>query len=213
MRDEGNPRGDDTERSESGNPPSSLIPHLGSLPAPSSLLGLFWTPLVAVTAAAGGRRGGQIAVSVHGASIVPQRPRFTVGLWKNNFTRDLVLASGAFAVHVLRADQDDLVFHLGLQSARDVDKLATVPHDLGSTGTPLLHDCLGLFECRVLNHMDGGDHTVFLGEVVHSESRSEGAPLWWRDLRARAPADLLAAYTERNAGHIAQSLEVMDQIE
>src|SRR4051812_1694293 len=99
--------------------------------------GLFWTPLVAITAAHAGRRSGQIAVSVHGASIVPARPRLSAGLWKTNLTRDLVEAGGAFAVHVLRSDQDELVYQLGLQSGRDLDKLATLPHDIGETGAPL----------------------------------------------------------------------------
>ncbi len=60
--------------------------------------------------------------------------------------------------------------------------------------------------------MDGGDHTVFLGEVVHGEGRSDGSPLWWRDLRSRAPQHLLAAWNERNAAHIARSLAIMDRI-
>ncbi len=176
------------------------------------LLGLLWTPLVAVTAATGGRRGGQIAVSVHGASIVSQRPRLTAGLWKTNFTHDLVNESGAFAVHLLRDDQDEIVYHLGLQSGHDTDKLASLAHETGVTGAPLLRDCLGLFECRVVNRMDGGDHTVFLGEIVSSAARSEGAPLWWRDLRARMPAHLLDAWNARNAAHIAESLHIMDDI-
>lgn len=174
------------------------------------LLSWFWTPIVAVTAAAGGRRSGQIAVSVHGASIVPERPRLTVGLWKTNFTHDLVREAGAFAVHLLREDQDELVYHLGLQSGRDLDKLATLQHETGVLGTPLLRDCLGRFECRVINCLDGGDHTVFLGEVVASAMCGGGAPLWWRDLRVRMPAHVLAAWNERNAAHIARSLELLD---
>lgn len=180
--------------------------------AASGLLSWLWTPIVAVTAAAAGRRSGQIAVSVHGASIVPDRPRLTVGLWKTNLTHDLVATSGAFAVHLLRDDQDELVYHLGLRSGRDIDKLATLDHAPGATGTPLLRDCLGLFECRVLNRMDGGDHTIFLGAVVHSEGHGAGNPLWWRDLRARAPEHLLAAWNARNAEHIARSLAIMDMI-
>jgi flavin reductase (DIM6/NTAB) family NADH-FMN oxidoreductase RutF len=177
----------------------------------SELLGYLWTPIVVVTAA-GGRGNGQVAVSVHGASIVPQRPRLTVALWKDNLTHDLVHHAGAFAVHLLRDDQDELVYHFGLQSGRDVDKLATVPYEIGVTGTPLLLDCLGVFECRVLNQMDGGDLTVFLGEVVHTAVRRPGNVLWWRDLRARMPADKLAVWEAKLAESIARSLQTMDRI-
>ncbi len=176
------------------------------------LLSLFWTPIVSVTAAVGGRRSGQIAVSVHGASIVPQRPRLTIGLWKGNLTHELVGASGACAVHLLRADQDQLVYHLGMRSGYDLDKLATLEHSTGDTGAPLLGDCLAVFECRVLNRMDAGDHTVFLAEIVRSEIRGDGDPLWWRDLRARMPADKRAAWDVKSARDAARALRIMDDI-
>ena len=180
---------------------------------PAQLMSMLWTPIVAMTAAADGQRSGQIAVSAHGASIVPERPRLTVALWKRNLTRDLVDRSGAFAVHLLRADQDELVYHLGMQSGHGRDKLAALEHEIGETGTPLLRDCFGVFECRVLNRMDGGDNTIFLGEVVHSAVRSEGAPLQWPDLRARMPAERRAQYDAQIREDIAHSLRMMDDIE
>ncbi len=176
-------------------------------------LNAFWTPVVAVTAAAGDERGGQIAVSVHGAGIVPARPRLTVALWKGNYTRDLVERAGAFAVHLLRDDQDALVYRLGLEHGHGRDKLDGLAWTAGATGTPLLADCLARFECRVINHMDGGDMSVFLGEVVAAETRADGQPLWQRDLRARMPAAERARFEAQTAAHIAQSLRLMDRIE
>jgi len=172
-------------------------------------LSLFWTPIVAVTAAYEGRRSGQIAVSVHGASIVPQRPRLTVALWKRNLTHDTVGQAAAFAVHLLRDDQDELVYRLGLRSGHDGDKLAGLPLREGMTGCPLLADCLTVYECRLRNAMDGGDMTVFLGEVVAMEG-SDGAPLWWRDLRPRMPAEAAATWERKIADDIQDSLRTMD---
>ena len=170
----------------------------------------FWTPLVAVTAAHAGVRSGQIAVSVHGASIVPQRPRLTAALWKRNLTHDLVQRAGVFAVHLLREDQDEIVYRLGLRSGRDEDKLAGLPLREGATGSPLLADCLAVYECRVLNTMDGGDMTVFLGAVVAMDG-GDGAPLWWRDLRPRMPAEHAAAWDRKIAADIEDSLRTMDR--
>src|SRR5262249_34984879 len=151
-------------------------------------LSVLWTPLVAVTAAHEGRRNGQIAVSVHGASIVPSRPRLTTALWKRNLHHDLVQASGAFAVHLLREDQDELVYRLGLHSGHEGDKLGGLALSAGETGSPLLTDCLVWYECRLLNEMDGGDMTVFLGEVVAMGGEG-GAPLWWRAPRPPTPPE------------------------
>jgi flavin reductase (DIM6/NTAB) family NADH-FMN oxidoreductase RutF len=179
-------------------------------PAAARALSLLWTPIVAVTAAHAGVRSGQIAVSAHGASIVPQRPRLTAALWKRNLTHDLVQSAGVFAVHLLRDDQDELVYRLGLRSGRDGDKLAGLPLRMGLEGCPVLLDCLAAYECRVLNAMDGGDMTVFLGEVVAMDG-CDGAPLWWRDLRPRMPAEHAAAWDRKISADIADSLATMDR--
>jgi len=168
-----------------------------------------WTPLVAVTSAHEGVRSGQIAVSVHGASIVPRRPRLTAALWKRNLTHDLVEAAGVFAVHLLREDQDEVVYRLGLRSGRDGDKLAGMALRGGVTGCPILVECLAVYECRVLNTMDGGDMTVFLGEVVAMAGR-DGAPLGWRDLRPRMPAEAAASWERKIAADTEDSLRTMD---
>jgi flavin reductase (DIM6/NTAB) family NADH-FMN oxidoreductase RutF len=150
-------------------------------------------------------------VSVHGASIVPQRPRLTAALWKRNLTHDLVQDSGAFAVHLLSDDQDEVVYRLGLRSGREGDKLDGLVSGIGVTGCPLLRDYLAVYECRVLNVMDGGDMSVFLGEVVAMDGR-EGAALWWRDLRPRMPAEQAAIWDRKIAGDIEDSLATMDGI-
>jgi flavin reductase (DIM6/NTAB) family NADH-FMN oxidoreductase RutF len=176
------------------------------------LLSWLWTPLVVVTASADGRRSGQVAVTAHGASIVAQRPRLSVALWKDNLTHDLVVASGAFAVHLLRDDQDEVVYRFGLQSGRTVDKFEGIEHETGVTGSPLLRDCLAVFECCTIQRMDGGDHTVFLGEVVNGLSRGEGSPLWWRDLRPRIPPAQLATWEAKQAASVGLAVETMDNL-
>jgi flavin reductase (DIM6/NTAB) family NADH-FMN oxidoreductase RutF len=166
------------------------------------LLSALWTPLVAVSAAHGGEASAQIAVSAHGASIVPDRPRVVVMLWKTNLTHDLALASRAFGLHLLRADQDELVHRLGFVSGRDTDKLAGLEQRVGASGSPLLDDCAGWLDCRVVATMDGGDMTCFLADVLDGALHGDvGEPLWWRDLRPRMPA---AWQAEWNAKQVAE---------
>ena len=75
-----------------------------------------WGPVCAITAAHGGEAGGQIAVGVLSASILPESPRVLIEIWKANRTHDLIAASGAFAVHPLAKEQADLVRQLGFRS-------------------------------------------------------------------------------------------------
>lgn len=123
-------------------------------------------PVVAITSTAGGVRNGMIANSAQRASLVPSIPRISVYISKPNYTHDLVYRSGLFGLHLLRRDQWELIWHLGLQSGRELDKLATIATREGTTGCPLLSDCVAAFECRVVNTMDAGAATFFLGEVV-----------------------------------------------
>src|SRR5688500_19976397 len=103
-----------------------------------------------------------ISNSAQRASLVTSIARISVYISKTNFTHDLVHASGVFGIHLLRTDQWDLIRHLGLQSGRKIDKLATIPMREGTTGCPILADAIAAFECRVVSVMDTGASTFFL---------------------------------------------------
>jgi flavin reductase (DIM6/NTAB) family NADH-FMN oxidoreductase RutF len=137
-----------------------------------------WGPVCAVTAAHAGEAGGQIAVGVFSASILPEMPRVVIEIWKANRTHDLIAASGAFAVHPLGQEHAALVRQLGFRSAHDAPgKLDGLIWQPGETGSPILADTLGWLDCRVTGALDGGDMTLFLGAVVAGEWRGGDAPM------------------------------------
>ena len=130
------------------------------------LLRALTSPIVAVTSAQDGKRNGMILDSAVRASIVPTVPRISVYVHKFNYSHDLIFKSGRFGLHLLHTQQFDVIHTLGFFSGRDRDKLAEVPHHLGTTGMPVLDECYAHFECRVANVMDTGSSTCFLGDVV-----------------------------------------------
>lgn len=134
------------------------------------------SPVVAITATRGEKRNGLIIDSAIRASIVPTVPRLAVFIHKFNLTHDLIFDSGRYVLHLLRTDQFELIHHLGFQSGRDTDKLAAVPHRLGRLGAPVLDDCYAHFECRVVNAMDTGSSTCFLGDVEAAGFGAAAAP-------------------------------------
>jgi flavin reductase (DIM6/NTAB) family NADH-FMN oxidoreductase RutF len=147
-------------------------------------------PLVAVTSAHGGRTNGMILDSGIRASISPEHPRLSVYIHKWHLSHDLVWASGRFGAHLLAQDQFDVVHRLGFQSGRKVrDKLAAIPHRMGESGVPVLEGCHAAFECRVINTMDAGPSTLFLGEVVATHEGSTGALLTADHFRAHLPEE------------------------
>lgn len=162
----------------------------------------FTSPVAAITTSAGGRRNGLIVNSAQRASLVPSMPRLSMYISKPAFTHDLIYTSGVFTLHLLRNDQWQLIQQLGFDSGRDVpDKLAGLEIVTGRTGCPMLKDCIAGFECRVVNAMDTGASTFFLGDVVNVIEGTAGpimtsdyfreqlAPEW----QARYEANLRAA--------------------
>lgn len=147
------------------------------------LLRQFASPLVAITSSWQGRTNGMISDSAVRASISPNVPRLSVYVHKWHFSHDLIWQSGRFAVHVLHRGQLELVHQLGFVSGQERDKLATIPHFIGKLGLPILSDRVAAFEMRILNTMDTGYATHFLGhvEAVHPGVEAEIlTPSWFR---------------------------------
>ena len=156
------------------------------------------SPVVAITSERDGKRNGMIADSAVRASIAPTFPRLSVYIHKFNFSHDLIFATGRFVLHLLRDDQFELVHQLGFASGRTRDKLAAVPHRLGTLGVPVLNDCYAHFECRVANAMDTGSSTCFLGDVMAVGHGSAAGPtgrvMTAAQFRANMPAAWRADY-------------------
>jgi len=156
------------------------------------------SPVVAITTSAEGRRNGMIANSAVRASLVPVVPRVSVYISKINASHDLIYRSGVFGMHLLRSDQWEIIWQLGLQSAWEVpDKLKGLEVRTGATGCPILVDVLAALECRVANAMDTGASTLFLGDVVSTEAGRDGPVMTSEHFRTHMPPDKKAIYEAR----------------
>ena len=83
----------------------------------------------------------------------------------------------AFAVNVLREDQESLSRQFATKVAQKFEGIA---HRPGVTGAPILSGTLAHLECLLTAQYPGGDHTIFVGEAVDSAvalSDGDGAPL------------------------------------
>ena len=177
------------------------------------LMGNLWSPLAAVTSQWQGRANAQIAVAIAAASIVPDMPRVLLQIYKTNYSHDLIHQSGAFALNFLRKDQLHLIKDFGLVSGRERDKLVSVAFKSGASGSPLLEECWGYLDCRVVNAMDGGDMTCFLADVLEGDTIAQDQPLWWRDARRDIPAQWNDEWDRKIRGEIEISQKLMPKID
>ncbi len=72
----------------------------------------------------------------------------------------------------MRADQEELIW---LFARTEAERFANTDWHWGVSGQPVLHNTLLSLECREWAEYPGGDHTIFVGEVVNINA-SEGAP-------------------------------------
>jgi flavin reductase (DIM6/NTAB) family NADH-FMN oxidoreductase RutF len=173
------------------------------------ILDELWGPPVVVSAAHGGRANALVSTTAISAGLLAEAPRVLVALAKANLTHDLVLASRAFAVHLLPADSLPLVRSLGMRSGHDGDKLVGVEWTPGVTGSPILGAALGHAEARVRATLDAGELTVVVGDVVAGARARPGAHLTNELLLERMPAEWRAEWEARRTQELARAREFL----
>lgn len=126
-------------------------------------LGAFPTGVTIVTTLdAAGKDVGVTANSFNSVSLNP--PLVLWSLDRNSSNFDAFIAATHFAVHVLASDQDALA---SLFAQRGIDRFAGLTPQRGTGGVALLDGCVAHFECRTTFRYDGGDHVIFVGEVLN----------------------------------------------
>ena len=125
-------------------------------------------PTVLVSAAHDGRRNVMAAAWVMALDFDP--PKVALVLDKATYTRELLLASGHFAISVPCVAQARLVTALGTHSGRTQDKLAdwAVPLlDDPGAHAPLVGGCVAWLDCeRVAEPEIEARHDLFVGRVL-----------------------------------------------
>jgi flavin reductase (DIM6/NTAB) family NADH-FMN oxidoreductase RutF len=133
--------------------------------------------LYIVTSHDGDRLNGQIANTA--IQVTSDPARVAVIINKQNLTHEFISKSRVFAVSVL-AESATMTFlgPFGFRSGREIDKLSKVQYKQGTTGSPLVtQHSLSVLEAKVIDVVDLGTHTVFIGDVVNAEVLREGRPL------------------------------------
>ena len=154
-------------------------------------LGTFVTGVTIVTARdEQGQPFGLTANSFNSVSLDPPMVLWSLSLQSR--TLPVFRDAENWAVHILAANQQAMSDRFAKPGSGKFDGL-----DLsdGSEGAPMIEGCAARFGCRARFEYEGGDHAIFLGEVVDFDRR-EAEPLiyhggqYGRIMRAPSGADL-----------------------
>ena len=129
-----------------------------------SIIGHFPTGVTIITTAAGEELQGMTANAVTSLSLDPLMVLICVD--KDSHTHSLLERGGVFAVNILGEHQEEVSRLFAKHAEPELGSLRGQRFVLGETGAPILEDCLAFLECRVAYVHEGGDHSIFLGEVI-----------------------------------------------
>jgi flavin reductase (DIM6/NTAB) family NADH-FMN oxidoreductase RutF len=121
----------------------------------------------------GEKRNGQIANTVF--QVTSEPPTVAVSINKTNLTHEYIKSSKVFSVSILcQAAPLAYIGGFGFKSGREVDKLKGVNYRIGQTGSPIfLDNATAYVEAEVIQDVDAGTHTIFIGKVVAAEILTE----------------------------------------
>ncbi|MBI3825903.1 MAG: flavin reductase family protein [Candidatus Rokubacteria bacterium] len=120
------------------------------------------------------------------ASFAP--PLVVVGVKADSHIHAIIKDSGAFALNVLGKGQQKAAFTFFKPATREGQTISGEPFRKGATGAPVLERAPAFVECRLVDTVERGDHSVFVGEVVEAglaaapQGRADDATLWLKEL-------------------------------
>ena len=112
------------------------------------------------------------AMSANWLTQATFEPRLLVlALQKTSYTHGLIEASRAFAVNILRAEDEERIKPFTKSRSKNPDKMKDAHYaPAPETGCPMLEGAAAVIECRVQQIIDtGGDHDLVVGEVVGAQ--------------------------------------------
>jgi flavin reductase len=135
------------------------------------IMGQFATGVTIVTT--GGEAGAHGLTANAVASLSLDPPLVLVAVDKRATTLDFLKKNRCFAINILRHDQEAVSRRFAKTGPKDFSDLGT---KTVKTTAPVLADCLAYVDCQVVDILPGGDHEIFIGEIVAGECQG-GQPL------------------------------------
>jgi len=128
------------------------------------VMGQFATGVTVVTTRSHEGLAGLTVNSFTSVSLDPPLVLICVDLYSTAlpFIRD----SGTFAVNILTSDQEALSRCFATTSEERFEHFCHASYHSAATGSPILDQALAFIDSRIVAEYPGGDHVIFLGQVV-----------------------------------------------
>lgn len=111
------------------------------------------------------------------SSVSMNPPLILICIQKSTHSYHAFEESKAFVVNILSDSQKEISNQFAFKHE---DKFAGINYKFGILDLPVLDNCLVNLECTLKHSYDGGDHSIFVGEIENAIV-NEGNPLvYWK---------------------------------
>jgi flavin reductase (DIM6/NTAB) family NADH-FMN oxidoreductase RutF len=139
-----------------------------------SLFSNFATGVTVITTNDRGRLHGMTANAVCSVSLEPMLVLVCVDL--RAACHSEVIAAGGFGINILAADQRHVSDLFARAEPAEEGRLRGAGYRLVND-RPILEDVLAWLACRLVERHRGGDHDIFIGEIVEGAIERDADPL------------------------------------
>lgn len=169
---------------------------------------LYSSTATMVTCADGDKQN--IITITYVAPVATKPVQAMISVNKNRYSHDMLINGGDFVINLPTPELAFETQYCGRRSGSKYDKfkemnLTAVPAQV--VKSPLIEECWGHVECKTLQTIDVGSHTVFIAEIV-AASVAEGWYVGNNVMLGDGPARILQFLGGRKYGVLEKSFEV-----
>jgi flavin reductase (DIM6/NTAB) family NADH-FMN oxidoreductase RutF len=140
------------------------------------IMGSYPTGVTIVTST--DRDGNPVGLTVNSFASVSLDPLLV--LWSIDHrvtTLDAFKQAEGFAVHVLAADQKELCWAF---AGKEPDRFAKAQWSMSEHKLPVIDGAFGVLQCKTIQKVEAGDHTIMIGEVIDISKFDKDPMLYFR---------------------------------
>lgn len=104
-------------------------------------------------------------------------PLIAISIGHKRYSHQLIKDTKEFVIAFPKQNMKEIAIYCGSKSGRDVNKIKDAKiktRKAKKIRPPLIEGCTVNFECKVINELETGDHTIFIGEIVAAHLEGSG---------------------------------------
>ena len=110
-------------------------------------------------------------------SVSLDPPLILICIRENGLSHSTLCECEGFVVNILSEGQKELSDRFANPALDSEQRFRDLSFQVSENGVPILAGNLGHLECRVVNQFEGGDHTIFIGQVERADFSAGKRPL------------------------------------